>query len=558
MAHQRLAVIDTGADGAQPMTDGTGRWTINFNGEIYNYRALRAELESVGRVFRTNSDTEVLVNAIAQWGKAGLSKLRGMYAFALWDSLTKELWLVRDPHGVKPLYYAASSGTLWFSSQAKALAECAPIELSRDPAGLVGFYLWGHVPEPFTWWTGAQLLPAGHFLRVRRGGPVSTPVAHNSVVDCYLAADPSPLRPGELQSLLLDSVRSHLVSDVPVGIFLSAGIDSAVLAAVATELGAPVQTITLAFEEFRGTESDEAPRAEELAGRLGTSHSTVWFTRDDFEALLDDFFDSMDQPSIDGLNTFMVSKAVAARGLKVALSGLGGDELFGGYPSFKQIPRLLRWGKYVPRFESIAAGVYSFSRAFPHLSPKAAGLFRGQLDPAYAYFLRRSLHLEEELDSILDRRTIVDGLQKLSTIHSLKTTISSLKAEGASLHSQISALETCWYMRNQLLRDTDWSSMAHGVEVRVPFVDTALLNRLGPAIASSSPPTKRDLAACSALVPPGLADRPKTGFATPARNWIHTGSERRARGLRGWADLVHRQFGNAARPRKFSGEVGAG
>src|SRR5262249_19970232 len=167
--HRRLAIIDPGPDGAQPMSDASGRWTVTFNGEIYNYRALRHELETLGCVFRTNSDTEVLLNAVARWGEAGIRKLRGMYAFALWDGRERELWLARDPYGIKPLYVAPRDGVLWFASQARALARAAPVDSGRDPAALVGFYLWGHVPEPFTWWAGIRAFPPGHLQRMRVG-----------------------------------------------------------------------------------------------------------------------------------------------------------------------------------------------------------------------------------------------------------------------------------------------------------------------------------------------------------------------------------------------------
>ena len=226
LGHRRLAIIDTGSSGAQPMSDATGRWVISFNGEIYNYRALRLELERLGCVFLTNSDTEVLINAVAQWGEAGLRKLRGMYAFALWDTLNQELWLVRDPYGIKPLYVAESQGTIWFASQARALATCAPVDTRRDAAALTGFYLWGHVPEPFSWWAGVRMLPAGHVQRIRVGRALSPAKSFHNIQDAYVQKPAQPLVPGELRQLMLDSVQHHLVADVPVGIFLSAGIDS--------------------------------------------------------------------------------------------------------------------------------------------------------------------------------------------------------------------------------------------------------------------------------------------------------------------------------------------
>jgi len=549
LGHRRLAIIDTGFSGAQPMSDTTGRWVISFNGEIYNYRALRLELERLGRVFRSNSDTEVLINAVAQWGEAALRKLRGMYAFALWDSLERELWLARDPYGIKPLYLAGNPGTIWFASQARSLALCAPVDARRDAAALTGFYLWGHVPEPFSWWAGIRMFPAGHVQRIRAGQASSKPAVFARVQDSYLSRAAEPLAPGELRTSMLDTVRHHLVSDVPVGVFLSAGIDSNVIAALAAELGTELRTVTLAFEEYTGTPDDEAPLAEAAAKLLRSDHVTVRIGRLEFDALVDDFLRSMDQPTIDGLNTYLISRAAAQQGLKVALSGLGGDELFGGYPSFRQIPMLLKWARPISWSKSLGSAVETLIRAMPlpGLPPKTAGMLSHSADVASAYLLRRSLYLENELDALLDESWLREGLERLSTIEAINETVRALRAAGVSVYGQVAALESCWYMRNQLLRDTDWSSMAHGLEVRVPFVDVSVLDRLGPAIVSASPPDKQDLAHCAQRLQSVMLARPKTGFTTPVRKWTdeHTGTS--ARGLRGWAAQVHRSFRTTAR-----------
>lgn len=544
LGHRRLAIIDTGSSGAQPMSDATGRWVISFNGEIYNYRTLRQELERLGRVFRSNSDTEVLINAIAQWGEAALRKLRGMYAFALWDSFERELWLARDPYGIKPLYVAAKEGTIWFASQARSLARSAPVDTRRDAAALTGFYLWGHVPEPFSWWAGVRMFPPGHVQRVRAGQSSTSPVAFARVEDGYLSRAAKPLAAGELRALMLDSVRHHMVSDVPVGVFLSGGIDSNVIAALAAELGTELRTVTLAFEEYAGTSEDEAPLAEAAAKLLRSEHVTVRIGRREFESLFDDFLGCMDQPTIDGLNTYLISRAAAQQGLKVALSGLGGDELFGGYPSFRQIPMLLKWARPISWSKSLGSAVESLIRAMPlpGLPPKTAGLLSHSADVASAYLLRRSLHLENELDALLDESWLKEGLERLSTIKAINGTISALRTAGVSVYGQIGALESCWYMRNQLLRDTDWASMAHGLEVRVPFVDMNVLDRLGPAIASPSPPDKQDLAHCAQRLPSAVLSRAKTGFTTPVREWIALQDGASVRGLRGWAAQVHRSF----------------
>jgi asparagine synthase (glutamine-hydrolysing) len=548
LGHRRLAIIDTSSAGAQPMQDAAGRWVVTFNGEIYNYRALRAELERLNCVFATNSDTEVLINAVAQWGEAGLRKLRGMYAFALWDTLEQELWLARDPYGIKPLYLAEREGTLWFASQARALASCAPVDTKRDAAALAGFYLWGHVPEPFSWWAGIQMLPAGHVQRFPFGQAPSPPKPFARIQDLYVCHPPRPLVAGELRDLMLDSIRHHLVADVPIGVFLSAGIDSNVIAALAAEVGTQLRTVTLAFDEYAKTSDDEAPLAEASAKLLRSDHVTVRIGRGEFERLLDDFLTSMDQPTIDGLNTYLVSRAAAAQGLKVALSGVGGDELFGGYPSFRQIPKLLKFGRYVPFSKPLGRAAQRVLRAMPvpGMPPKAPGLLFYSRDVASAYLLRRALYLEDELDALLDRSWLEEGFERLSTISAIGHTIEPLNAASVSVYAQIAALESCWYMRSQLLRDTDWSSMAHGLEVRVPFVDATLLEGVAPAIASDAPPTKRDLAACAERLPATLLNRKKTGFTTPVRRWAvdQTGSS--ARGLRGWAGDVHRLFRSPA------------
>ena len=545
--HRRLAIIDTGSSGAQPMQDSSGRWTITFNGEIYNYRALRADLERAGCQFRTQSDTEVLIHAVAQWGEAGLRHLRGMFAFALYDSVEKELWLARDPYGIKPLYVSYQPDRVWFASQARALADCAPIDTQREAAALTGFYLWGHVPEPFSWWKGVGMFPPGHVQRIRAGEASTTPQPFYDIPQAYVAHAPREVGREELRETLLGSVRHHLVADIPVGIFLSAGIDSNVVAALAAETGAKLRTVTLAFDEYKGTSNDEAPLAEAAAKILGSDHTTVRISRDDFEGALNHFFARMDQPTMDGLNTYLVSRAAASLGLKVALSGLGGDELFGGYPSFRQVPLIAEMGRAFPAPRQIGGAIQTILRCLlpRSTSPKIAGLVKYSKNIGSAYFLRRALYLAEELDELLDESWLEEGLNKLETAKTITRSIDPIRDAHGSLHAQISALESCWYMRNQLLHDADWAGMAHGVEIRVPYVDTAVLDCLAPAITSKSPPSKADLASCAVKLPSEMLTRRKTEFVTPVRHWIAQESGPTARGLRGWVDSVHKLFRTA-------------
>ena len=377
LGHRRLAIIDLSAAAAQPMASADGRYHLVFNGEIYNHRALRRELEAQGSVFRTHSDTEVILHLYARrfadQGPAMLLALRGMFAFALWDSARRQLLLARDPYGIKPLYYADDGGTLRFASQVKALLAGGALSRDPDPAGLVGFYLFGHVPEPYTWYRAIHALPAGHSLLIDDRGP-GTPVAYHRIAQVYADAeaglDPAP--PTPLRAALLDSVRHHLEADVPVGAFLSAGIDSGALVGLMRDAGPrDLQTLTLSFGEFQGRPDDEAPLAAAVARHYGTRHTTRRVTAAEFHADLPLILAAMDQPSIDGINTWFIAKAARELGLKVAVSGLGGDELFGGYPAFTDIPRWVRWLAPAARVPALGRRVrqIAVSLLTPHLSP---------------------------------------------------------------------------------------------------------------------------------------------------------------------------------------------
>jgi len=540
LGHRRLAIIDTSESGAQPMTEAGGRWTCVFNGEIYNYRELRDELEGLGYRFVSSSDTEALLNAIDAWGEAALCRLRGMYAFAIWDSESEELWLARDPFGIKPLYWSACGASLYFASSARALSDCAPVDASRDPAGLVGFYLWGFVPEPFTWWEGVHALPAGGLLRISRGAlEVPAPRLDSRIADAF-HSPAQAIEPEELRRALGDSVARHFVSDAPVGVFLSAGIDSTVIAALAAQAGFRLRTLTLAFDEFAGLPGDEAPLAEETARLIGAEHTTVRVSRAEFLDLLDDFLDDMDQPTTDGLNAYLVSRAAASIGLKVALSGIGGDELFGGYPSFTQIPRALRLFDFRGR-ETVGKALQALGAPLCHalgVNPKFAAVVNYSGSPERAYLLRRCLHLPEELELLLDESWLRRGWARLAAASENQETT-------GSAHADISRRELAYYMRNQPLRDADWAGMAHSVEVRTPLLDMPLLSRLAPAILSANPPGKADLARCAGPVATRLIDRPKTGFTTPVSHWLPSRKPRR-RGMQSWALKVAAHY--RARP----------
>jgi len=306
-----------------------------FNGEIYNFRELRADLESRGVRFTSHSDTEVLLQLYAERGPEMLNDLRGMFAFALWDDLKKQMFLARDPYGIKPLYYADDGATVRVASQVRALIASGRVSNQFDPAGAVSFFLRGTVVEPFTMYRAIRSLPAGSYCFVDANG-AGEPLQYFSIAktlrDAAGNADIS------VHDAVLESVKYHMVSDVPVGAFLSAGIDSTAIVALARESGASdLQTMTLRFSEYHGRVNDEAPLAEKVARQYGVRHTVRDLSRDEFLRELPRVFDAMDQPSVDGLNSYFISKAAADMGLKVALSGTGGDELFGGYTSFRRV-----------------------------------------------------------------------------------------------------------------------------------------------------------------------------------------------------------------------------
>jgi asparagine synthase (glutamine-hydrolysing) len=338
LGHRRLAIIDLSPGGHQPMISADGTLAVSFNGEIYNHRELRARLERRGYHFQSASDTEVLLHLYAEKGPEMVRDLRGMFAFALWDARRQGLLLARDPFGIKPLYYADDGKTLRAASQVKALLAGGHVDTRPEAAGHVAYFLWGFLPDPHTAYRGIRALPAGTTLWVDRCGHPQL----NTFCDptkILAEAEAAPVSPDGsdsqacLRTALADSVRHHLMADVPVGVFLSCGLDSSTLAALASEQGTDLRTVTLGFEEYRGTPQDETPQAEEVARRYGAAHQTIWISRDDFREHYDRILLAMDQPTVDGVNSYFVSQAAVRAGLKVALSGLGGDELFGGYNS---------------------------------------------------------------------------------------------------------------------------------------------------------------------------------------------------------------------------------
>jgi asparagine synthase (glutamine-hydrolysing) len=532
LGHRRLAIIDLHARASQPMHSADGLLHITFNGEIYNYRALREELEHKGYAFQTSSDTEVLLQLYRDRGRDMLQSLRGMYAFGLWDSQRRCLLLARDALGIKPLYYSREAGCMRFASQVKALIAGGGVSRTPSQAAVVGFYLWGSVPEPHTIYQAIRALPAGESLLIDAAGSVS-PGRHFSLAQCWTeasAARSAPLRAEDVQTrvraALRDSVAQHLVADVPVSAFLSAGIDSGALVGLMSEQAAQqTQAITLRFAEFAGDRHDEVPLAAVVAQHYGLAHHVRQVERTELRADFPSILEAMDQPSIDGINTWFVSKATAELGLKVAISGLGGDELFGGYPTFQSVPTLARALAWPSRIPGLGSGVRRvlapWLKRVPRLHPKLASVLELGHSIASAYQLRRGLFMPWELPELLPEDVVHEGLAELAPQAQLERL---LEPTPRSRWAQVAVLESGQYMRNQLLRDTDWASMAHSLEVRVPLVDHVLLSKLAASLvhARSGPGNTKEWLALSPHkpLPDAVRERRKTGFATPIATWL--------------------------------------
>lgn len=531
--HRRLAILDLDARANQPMTSCDGRYTIVFNGEIYNFRDLRRSLEADGVVFRTCSDTEVLLVLFARNGERMLPMLRGMFSFAVWDSLTSELFMARDPYGIKPLYYSRMPSGILFASQVKALLASGRIPQQRELAGMAGFYLLGSVPDPWTMFRDVFALPAGSWLRASPGKMDKIEKWHD--IRRHWRGPAEKASSAELEERMKEalsgSVNAHLVADVPISLFLSGGVDSAALAGLAAGMGAKVECVTIGFEEFVGTQDDEVPAAAGVAAYYGLVHHVRRVTRSEFEADIPSIISAMDQPSIDGVNTWFASKAAAERGFKVVLSGAGGDELLCGYSSFRHVPRFAAIGRalsFVPGARAIlgaACAQVARRRSQPKYSvvPEFMNSLEG------AYFLSRALFLPNELPLLMGRSAAEEGLARLGG------TPPGMTAAGARDGvSAVGLLESTHYLRNQLLRDADWASMGHSLELRLPFVDVALLQSLGGFVSDFADGSGKAILARAPVKPMrGTGNkRVKTGFSVPMSQWLSEAPRARA-----WIDL---------------------
>jgi asparagine synthase (glutamine-hydrolysing) len=518
LAHARLTVLDPTAAAEQPMRhDGSGSWLI-FNGEIYNYRALRAELEGHGHRFRSTGDTEVLLCALVQWGGAALAKLNGMYAFAFWDAPARRLLLARDPFGIKPLYVATAPGVLVFASELRALRASGAIELelSRDAVGSVLTY--GAVIEPATCFTSAEAIPPGHLVLVTPDAQLQRPVNAWSLEKLLSIGEgagargaPTGQEEHAVGRALGDAVERHLASDVPLGVLLSGGVDSALLAALANRGDGPApDLITVGFD---AGDPSEVADAQSVARHLRSRHRVVPITAQALQDLIPSALAAMDQPTVDGLNVFAVSSAAGAAGTRVLLSGLGGDELFGGYTTFRRVPAVARYARALAAVAPLAARV-DRPRASQWRKLAHAGAIP---DRRAAYLVQRAVHAGASHPAA----PAVDGPPGNPQMPP-QTWAQLAACADAGAAREVAYLELTFYMRNQLLRDADVFSSAVAVEMRVPFLDVDVVRAAwqlpaGVVLAGDKGVTRRLL---HTLLPDAPPRGRKQGFTFPWERWL--------------------------------------
>ena len=504
--HTRLSIIDPSAAGHQPMAIADGRLTITYNGEIYNYEVLRAALMKRGIQFQSNSDTEVILRLYEAEGPACVERLRGMFAFAIWDAQERRCFMARDRFGIKPLYYADTGGSLLFASEIRALL-AAGVAANVDEAGAYHYFRSGSVPEPLTLIKGVRALEAGHHLVWHNGSVATGQYWDVSFPESRTVSDPV----AATRDALIDSVRHHFVSDVPVGVFLSGGMDSTAIVALARlHRKGELRTFSLAFP---GLPLDEGPVARQTAQHFGTTHHEWAVDGATAASSFDEFLGAADQPSIDGFNVFLVARLARRHDTKVVLSGLGGDELFGGYPSFRQVPRLARAAQLASAGGTLGrSAARAGSRIGGSRVRRLADLLTAPPTLENAYGVFRGVYSRDEARALT--------AHYVGSATSIDDTRGTTELAGPSANS-ITALELTRYMRNQLLRDSDVMSMASGIELRVPFVDVGVFD----AVSELRPeqrvePGKALLRRAVPEVPEWVVNRPKRGFMLPFEQWF--------------------------------------
>lgn len=519
LGHRRLSIIDTSDASNQPYYSTDGNLVFIFNGEVYNFEELREEIGSDYN-FSTSSDTEVVLAAYGKWGLDFLSKLNGMFSLAIWDKTKKQLIIARDRLGIKPLYYSETDDSFIFSSELRSLLESGLIKKKLDRNNLVEYLRYQTVHSPRTLIENVHSIPAGHYLVLNDNERILNKYWEISEPKSFGNLKDETQVKTKIKSLLKSSVNYRMKSDVPYGAFLSGGIDSsAIVGLMSEDNDMPVSTFSVVFNE---REFSEAPYAEIIAKKFKTNHHEILLTADDFLKEIPNALKSMDFPSGDGPNTYLVSKVTKASGITMALSGLGGDELFAGYPIFKRSMQLSQnmWLKsFAGVFRNAAGSMLKALKSSVASYKMADVLGQKYIDLPHSYSVNRKVLFDKEINSLL---TYSEKMVNPLLSHCKALDISADK-NALEVISKVSIMEITTYMQNTLLRDSDQMSMAHALEVRVPFLDHRLVEYallLDDKMKYPLTPKRLLVESLGDLLPDEIVNRPKMGFTFPWESWI--------------------------------------
>ena len=545
--HNRLSIIDLSKKADQPFISNDKNLIITFNGEIYNYLELKENLQKKKVIFKSNSDTEVILESYKFWGLDFLKKLRGMYSFAIWDNKNNKLLIARDPFGIKPLYYTIFNGVFYFASQIKSLLSIKNLKFEYCDAGIVSYYLWGNVQEPFTLYKNIKSINRGCCLIIEKNG-IQKSFNYADIKDSILNVNEVKFKNENakldyLKDIIYETVNYHQVSDVPRTIMLSAGIDSnLILASISDKNKKNCSALTLDFN-YKGTDN-EIFFAKESANLNKIKHQIINLSEDEFSMLISHFFENMDSPTNDGFNNYIISYLAKKNDTKIIISGIGGDELLAGYPSFNIIPKINMCMKLIPESKILKSLINNKLFLFlkkRKMKTKYSGILDYGRNISSAFLLVRSLFLPNEINELIDHKSFKNGYEELDIENALNKDIDEIKDTRLS----IMYLEIKYYLCSKLLRDSDWASMANSIELRTPFVDWSFFNKLIPLIKNDKS-TNKEMAVNSMndKLPKNIINRKKTGFVIPHNLYLQRLSfdKKYANPIRDWSILSYEKY----------------
>lgn len=546
--HNRLSIIDLSKKGKQPFVSLDKNITITFNGEIYNYKEIKEELISKNIKFKSNTDTEVIIESYKFWGLEFLKKLRGMFAFGLWDNLNKKLILARDPFGIKPLYYSIKNGVCYFASQVKSFKSINEINNEKSEAGIVSYFMWGHVQEPYTLYKDIKSLEKGTCMVIDMSGNIKN-IKYADIKKEIIETNPLNLKNYNekieyLKESIEETVRYHQISDVPITFLLSSGIDSSTIVA-STNNNKSCNALTLDLDEEKQAYNEKF-LAKKTAEINSIPHVVEKVSHEEVNLLIDQFFKNMDQPTNDGLNSFLISYISKKKlNSKVIISGVGGDEFFFGYPSFTRIQKINSVMKFIPNFKIVdkifKTNFYKFLKR-KKLNTKVSGIYSYGRTIENTFLLQRSAFLKNEFEDMISPDILQKGIDEIDIHNNLKKDINGIKNKKLS----IMYLEIKYYLCSKLLNDLDWTSMHNSIEMRTPFVDFFFFKKILPFLKSHSDISKKLLLdTVKEKVPNELYKRQKTGFGIPHKKFIDIYFEQKTKyknPLKDWSILSYQKY----------------